>query len=67
MVRRVIDRKQEEELRKAFESLIDAKIIIIEEEERYIEKAFDIALTNQFTIYDALYVSQALRGEASNR
>jgi predicted nucleic acid-binding protein len=44
-----------------FESLIDAKIIIIEEEERYIEKAFDIALTNQLTIYDALYVSQALR------
>jgi predicted nucleic acid-binding protein len=61
VVRRVIDRKQEEELRRAFESLIDAKIIIIEEEERYIEKAFDIALTNQLTIYDALYVSQALR------
>jgi predicted nucleic acid-binding protein len=61
VVRRVIDRKQTEELRRAFESLIDAKIIIIEEEERYIEKAFDIALTNQLTIYDALYVSQALR------
>jgi predicted nucleic acid-binding protein len=61
VVRRVIDRKQAEELRRAFESLIDAKIIIIEEEERYIEKAFDIALTNQLTIYDALYVSQALR------
>jgi predicted nucleic acid-binding protein len=61
VVRRVIDRKQTEELRRVFESLIDAKIIIIEEEERYIEKAFDIALTNQLTIYDALYVSQALR------
>jgi predicted nucleic acid-binding protein len=61
VVRRVIDRKQTEELRRAFEPLIDAKIIIIEEEERYIEKAFDIALTNQLTIYDALYVSQALR------
>jgi predicted nucleic acid-binding protein len=61
VVRGVIDRKQAEELRKAFESLVDAKIIIIEGEERYIEKAFDIALTNQLTIYDALYVSQALR------
>ena len=57
MVRRVIDRKKAEELRRAFEPLVDAKIIIIEEEERYIEKAFDIALTNQHTVYDALYVS----------
>lgn len=61
VVRRIIDKKQAEELRRVFEPLIDAKIIIIEEEERYIEKAFDIALTNQLTICDALYVSQALR------
>jgi predicted nucleic acid-binding protein len=60
-VKRVIDRDQAEELRKALELLIDAKIIIIEREEQYIEKAFDIALTHRLTIYDALYISQALR------
>ena len=61
VVRRVIDRDPAEELCKTFESLVDAKIIIIEGEGRYIEKAFDIALTHQLTIYDALYISQALR------
>ena len=60
-VRGVIDRDQAEELRKAFESLLDAKIIMIEKEEDYIGKAFDIALTHQLTIYDALYISQALK------
>ena len=61
VVRRVIGGEQAEELRKAFESLIEAKIIIIEREEQYIEKAFNIALTHQLTIYDALYISQALK------
>lgn len=61
IVRRVIDRDQAEELRKTFESLVEAKIIIIEGERSYIEKAFDIALTHRLTIYDALYISQALR------
>ena len=62
-VKKIISRDQAEKLRKAFETLVDAKIIIIEGEERYIEKAFDIALTHQLTLYDSLYISQALRWE----
>ena len=61
ITRKIIDKDQAEELRKAFESLIDAKIIIIEREEHYLEKAFDMALTHRLTIYDALCISQALR------
>ncbi|MEM0027605.1 MAG: type II toxin-antitoxin system VapC family toxin [Ignisphaera sp.] len=40
--------------------LIDEKIIIIEPQERYIDKAFSIALDNSISVYDALYIAQAL-------
>ncbi|MGC9010373.1 MAG: type II toxin-antitoxin system VapC family toxin [Sulfolobales archaeon] len=44
-----------------FLKLIDAGVIIIESQEKYIDQAFKIALENNITVYDALYISQALK------
>ena len=41
--------------------LITERIIILEPEYRYIDKALDIALKCKMTIYDSLYIAQALR------
>ncbi|MEL9940659.1 MAG: type II toxin-antitoxin system VapC family toxin [Ignisphaera sp.] len=43
--------------------LVDEKIIVLETQERYIDKAFSIALDNSISIYDALYIAQALENK----
>ncbi|MEM1611336.1 MAG: type II toxin-antitoxin system VapC family toxin [Sulfolobales archaeon] len=40
--------------------LVDEKIILIEPQEKYLDRAFIIALDNDIPIYDALYIAQAL-------
>lgn len=40
--------------------LIDEGIIVLEPQEKYVSKAFRIAIDNNITIYDALYIAQAL-------
>jgi len=60
-VRRIIDRELAIEIYRSLEKLVDAKVIIMEREENYIDKAFEIALTHNVTFYDSLYLSQALR------
>jgi predicted nucleic acid-binding protein len=41
--------------------LIKENIIRLEEELKYLDDAFRIALENNITVYDALYIAQALR------
>ncbi|PUA31600.1 MAG: hypothetical protein B9J98_05925 [Candidatus Terraquivivens tikiterensis] len=40
---------------------MDAKVLILEDKEKYVEKALEISLTHGLTFYDSLYVSQALK------
>lgn len=41
--------------------LIETRVIILEEESKYIKRALEIALGYGITIYDALYIAQAER------
>ncbi len=45
--------------------LIENNIIVIEPEEKYLNRAFNISIQNKITIYDALYIAQAILHEAS--
>jgi len=40
--------------------LIEEEIIVLETQEKYIDKAIEIALDNKITVYDALYIAQAI-------
>ena len=42
-------------------NLIKNKIVSIDDEKRYLKEAFNIALRMKLTIYDALYVAQAIK------
>ncbi len=44
--------------------LTDQEIIRIEPQHKYLEPAFDFALKNKATIYDSLYIVQALQKQA---
>jgi predicted nucleic acid-binding protein len=41
--------------------LVESEVIILENEQDYIVDAFKIALETGITVYDALYVAQAVR------
>ncbi len=45
--------------------IIGEQIVIIEDESKYLDLAFQIALNNNITIYDALYIAQALKLKAT--
>ena len=40
--------------------LIEEEVIVLETQEKYIDKAIEIALDNKITVYDALYIAQAI-------
>ncbi len=44
--------------------LVKEKIIHIESENEYLDEAFELAIENKITVYDALYIAQALRHQA---
>jgi len=48
-----------EKLFRVLRKLIEENIVKIEEQTKYINKAFEIALQYKITIYDALYLAQA--------
>ncbi|WP_243665551.1 type II toxin-antitoxin system VapC family toxin [Vulcanisaeta sp. JCM 16159] len=58
-IRGIITKEYSIKLRDILMSLI-SKNIIIEPEEKYVDKAFTIAMDNRITIYDALYVALAI-------
>ncbi len=41
--------------------LVDTGVIVLEDERKYLEEALEISLRTGITVYDALYVAQALR------
>ena len=45
--------------------LVDKGIVVLEDELSYIDEAFDIAVRTKLTVYDALYIAQALRKGAT--
>ncbi len=49
------------QLYKQLRRLVEEDIIILESQEKYIDKAIEIALNYGVTIYDSLYIAQALR------
>ena len=62
-LRGVISEAEAREVMDLFESYRE-KNMVIEPEEEYVKHAFEIALRHDVTVYDALYVAQALqRGE----
>jgi len=61
LVKKIISKELAVELHDAFEKLVDGKVLLIEGEEKYIGKAFEIAMNHHLPLYDSLYVSQALR------
>jgi len=60
-VRRVIPRELGIELLKALKKLVEERVVVLESEGLYIEKGFEIAISYGVTLYDALYVAQALK------
>jgi len=49
------------ELYNVFKKLVDAKILLIEREEQYLDKAFEIAMNHYLPLYDSIYISKALK------
>ncbi len=39
--------------------LVETQVIITEQEDRYVKRALEIALSHGVTVYDALYIAQA--------
>lgn len=60
-VGRVIDRVKVGELYRALMKLVGAGVVAVESEERYMGRAFELSLEHGLTVYDALYVAQALQ------
>ncbi len=51
------------ELYKQLKKLVEENVIVLESQEKYLDKAVEIALNYGVTIYDSLYIAQALRYE----
>lgn len=47
------------------QKLVRENIIVLEDELDYLDEAFKIALENNITVYDALYIAQTLRLKAT--
>lgn len=61
VIRKYIPRSTALTVYSQLKKLIEEEIIVLEPQEKYIDKAFNIAIDNNITIYDALYIAQALK------
>jgi len=59
-IRKIVDEDQARRLYSILESMRD-KNIFLESEDRYLGDALEIALENEITVYDALYIALAAR------
>lgn len=59
--RQVISDYIARELLNAVIELVDTGVIVLEPEEQYMSDAFMISLRNGITVYDSLYIAQALK------
>ena len=58
-IKKLIDNTSAKNIVQLFREYTE-KNLVLEPEERYIDKAFDIATEYSITIYDSLYIAQAL-------
>ncbi len=60
-LRRIIDKDLATTLYSRLLGLVEAGVIVVEPESRYLEEAFRIAMEHSITVYDSLYLAQARR------
>jgi predicted nucleic acid-binding protein len=60
-IRHVITDEIAEKLHNTLNQLMDAKVLIVEDENKYVDEAFKIAMEHNLTLYDSLYISQAMK------
>jgi len=60
----VFNRFSEKEYRVAYmilKKIVEEEVIMLENQMRYIDEAVEIAFKNKITVYDSLYIAQALK------
>ncbi|RLF24994.1 MAG: PIN domain nuclease [Thermoprotei archaeon] len=60
-LRRIIGREDAIRLYNGLLRLVETGVIILESEMEYVKKALEIALEHGITLYDSLYVAQAMK------
>lgn len=60
----VIDRATAVEKYEALMRLVRSRVIVVEDETRYLYRALEIAIDKRITVYDALYIAQAASHKA---
>jgi len=58
-LRKIIDKDIANNLFKLLFSFIESKVLTLEPETKFLESAFKIAIDNEITLYDAIYLAQA--------
>lgn len=48
-------------LHKQLKRMVEEEILILEPENLYVDKAFEISLNHKITFYDSIYIAQALK------
>jgi predicted nucleic acid-binding protein len=59
-LRGFINVNKAKELYECLKKLVENNVVIIEDEKLYLDKALEIALENHITVYDSLYIAQAI-------
>jgi predicted nucleic acid-binding protein len=59
-IRKLISHEHAKKVLQLFKEYVE-KSLVLEPEERYVDKAFDIATEHGITVYDALYIAVALQ------
>ncbi|MCY0859730.1 MAG: type II toxin-antitoxin system VapC family toxin [Sulfolobaceae archaeon] len=60
-VRKLIDDKTALEMKRILFEMLEEKILLLLDEKEYIEEAFNIAINNNLTFYDSLYIAACLK------
>ncbi len=46
---------------KALKRLVEEEVVVVESQDEYMDRAVEIALEHRVTVYDSLYIAQALK------
>ncbi len=61
VVRKVITADMGLNIYRQLRRLVHENIVVLESQDRYIDKAVELALEHNITVYDSLYIAQALK------
>lgn len=61
IIRKYISKNMALAIYNVLKKFIDEEIIVLESQEKYVDKSFNIAVENGITVYDAMYIAQALK------